>query len=263
MSQEFFTKDVEYDGLTRSILIQNENGPCALLALANYLILKGVLSNLSTDTGIVDSDLIVASIAEYITDTHHGRSDVTSGLLDTLHGLVTGMHVNVGFGSPTRFEETPEVRIFSLVGAPLFHLWVASPEDTELYPYLFDIYYDKAVETVATASDSSNPEVLAIKSWLDATPTQMTVDGIEQVGTILKDDSLGVVFINNHLSTITKHCGCLYALVTDAGFADRQDVVWEALDQVDGDTRLVDAFRAPKIIPRPIPKKKRTLCFIC
>ena len=260
--QEFFTKDVEYNGVTRSILIQNDNGPCALLALANYLILSGLLT-LSNDTGIVDSDTIVASISDYITVKNPDQSDVTNNAKHVLRDLVSGMHVNIGFGSPTRFEETPEVAIFNLVGAPLFHLWVASPEDNEVYPYIFDLFYDKAVEAVATA-DGKSHETSAIKAWLDATPTQMTVDGIEQVAGILDEGSLGILFTNNHLSTITKHAGGLYSLVTDAGFADRSDVVWESLDQVDGNTRMVDAFRSPKIQQFPVSRQKKdTFCFIC
>ena len=56
----------------------------------------------------------------------------------------------------------------------------------------------------------------------------------------MKDGQLAVFFRNNHFSTMVKEGGSLYLLVTDLGFLDKADVVWETLDSVQGDTVFVD-----------------------
>ena len=56
----------------------------------------------------------------------------------------------------------------------------------------------------------------------------------------MKDGQLAVFFRNNHFSTMVKEGGSLYLLVTDLGFLDQKDVVWETLDSVQGDTVFVD-----------------------
>jgi ubiquitin carboxyl-terminal hydrolase MINDY-1/2 len=264
MYEEFFTKEIEFMGTMRSILVQNENGPCALLALANYLILLGAV-RVDTSSGIVNAERLVELIANCLLDRQTTPSNDISDAVGVLHSLIFGMHVNVNFGSPSGFHETAEVAIFRLLGSPLYHGWVVSPEDHDLFPYLCNLTYDDAVTKLATdnlASPEAVHEAAVIRTWLDDTPTQLTVDGLSQILTLMPEASLAILFSNNHLSTITKQGGALFTLVTDAGYADRSDIVWEALDQVDGDTRFLPAFRAPLPPPRPSAKRKDH-CFIC
>ncbi len=47
-------------------------------------------------------------------------------------------------------------------------------------------------------------------------------------------------FRNNHFSTLYKHKDKLYLLVTDQGYLRERGIVWEVLDQIDGDTTFVD-----------------------
>ena len=44
-----------------------------------------------------------------------------------------------------------------------------------------------------------------------------------------------VFFRNNHFSTLYKCNGTLYQLATDLGFKDAQEIVWEQLENIDGD----------------------------
>jgi len=43
-------------------------------------------------------------------------------------------------------------------------------------------------------------------------------------------------FRNNHFSTLTKHKGQLYNLVTDIGYERERNVCWDLLSSVDGDS---------------------------
>lgn len=50
---------------------------------------------------------------------------------------------------------------------------------------------------------------------------------------------------NNHYSVVFKRNAMLYLLVTDLGYLNEKDVVWERLDGVDGDTQLCDGGFEP------------------
>ena len=56
----------------------------------------------------------------------------------------------------------------------------------------------------------------------------------------MKDGQLAVFFRNNHFSTLCKERSVLYLLVTDQGFLNQPHVVWETLDNIQGDTVFVD-----------------------
>merc|ERR1719321_2121442 len=79
-----------------------------------------------------------------------------------------------------------------------------------------------------------------IKQWFDMTASQLSYDGLLQLHEVVKERELGAFFRNNHFSTIFKKDGSLYLLATDIGFAGK-GVVWERLDEVNGDTVYCDA----------------------
>ena len=77
-------------------------------------------------------------------------------------------------------------------------------------------------------------DAVAVRDWLDRTASQATAAGLHQVTERIAaagDGEVAALFRNNHVSTIVAHCGALYALVTDVGYADVNSVVWERLYQ--------------------------------
>lgn len=80
-----------------------------------------------------------------------------------------------------------------------------------------------------------------IDHFLQETGHQLTQYGLHQIHQDLPEDHLAVFFRNNHFSTITKHEGLLYLLVTDLGYAGTPQIVWEKLDMINGDTEHVNS----------------------
>ena len=153
-----------------SILTQNANGPCPLLALVNALVLS-TPSNL--DTALVETlrtreqvslGLLLDAVFDELTsgrrgDPAHELPDV-SELYSFLLALHTGMNVNPRFVTPIEtprgsldgrppdfssihpmhrgqskpgaFEETREMRMYSTFNVPLIHGWTA-PVETPAY----------------------------------------------------------------------------------------------------------------------------------
>ena len=78
--------------------------------------------------------------------------------------------------------------------------------------------------------------------FLTSSGHQLTYHGLEQLHNHVGADELCVFFRNNHFATLTKHNGVLYLLVTDLGYANTPEIVWEKLDNIDGDTEYTNEF---------------------
>jgi len=95
-----------------------------------------------------------------------------------------------------------------------------------------------------------------INSFLSSTGHQLTHYGLHELYEYLQEESLCVFFRNNHFGTLTKHKGVLYLLVTDLGYANVPEVMWEKIDGIDGDTEYVNASfakPAPQAELKPAP----------
>ena len=86
-----------------------------------------------------------------------------------------------------------------------------------------------------------------IESFLADTAAQLTYVGLLSLYQTLRERQLAIFFRNDHFSTMFSKEGQLYLLVTDLGYQKESSVVWELLDEIDGDTEYVnDAFIKPQ-----------------
>mmetsp|Transcript_9469 Transcript_9469/g.14279 ORF Transcript_9469/g.14279 Transcript_9469/m.14279 type:complete len:578 (+) Transcript_9469:85-1818(+) len=79
-----------------------------------------------------------------------------------------------------------------------------------------------------------------VEAFLSDTSMQLTYSGLTELHSHVKEGNMCVFFRNNHFATLTKHEGMLYLLVTDLGYANVREVVWEKLDEINGDTEYAD-----------------------
>ena len=79
-----------------------------------------------------------------------------------------------------------------------------------------------------------------VTEFLSATSTQLTYSGLTELHNYVQEGALCVFFRNNHFATLTKHCGILYLLITDLGYQNVPEVMWEKLDDISGDTEYAD-----------------------
>uniref|UniRef100_A0A8C3NSD8 Ubiquitin carboxyl-terminal hydrolase n=1 Tax=Cyanoderma ruficeps TaxID=181631 RepID=A0A8C3NSD8_9PASS len=164
-----------------------------------------------------------------------------SDSMTVLPKLSTGLDVNVRFTGVSDFEYTPECIVFDLLNIPLYHGWLVDPQ---VKPGAGPGRGQALVEKIITckhASDSSLvSEGLVAEQFLEATASQLTFHGLCELTARAREGELGVFFRNNHFSTMIKHKGHLYLLVTDQGFLQEEGVVWESLHSVDGDSCFCD-----------------------
>lgn len=87
----------------------------------------------------------------------------------------------------------------------------------------------KEMEELATRGQMVN-------SFLRESAHQLTSYGLEKLREHINDGDICVFFRNNHFSSVMKYSGQLFLLVTDLGYASVEEVVWERLDAINGNT---------------------------
>ncbi|KAL2348094.1 hypothetical protein Fmac_002094 [Flemingia macrophylla] len=133
------TKTIQFLGRTTPIVLQNDNGPCPLLAICNILLLRNNL-NLSPDIAEVSQEKLLSLVAERLIDSNSNVNNKDAGYvenqqqniadaIDLLPRLATGIDVNIKFRRIDDFEFTRECAIFDLLDIPLYHGWIVDPQD--------------------------------------------------------------------------------------------------------------------------------------
>eukprot|EP01124_Arcella_intermedia_P025754 TRINITY_DN467_c0_g1_i2.p1 TRINITY_DN467_c0_g1~~TRINITY_DN467_c0_g1_i2.p1 ORF type:complete len:279 (+),score=81.36 TRINITY_DN467_c0_g1_i2:514-1350(+) len=150
------------------------------------------------------------------------------------------------------FEYTTDTVIFDMLQIRLFHGWQVNPDHTH-YSIISKYSYNSATEMILQAkqlarSENKTEETLksiyegeVLEDWImNETPSQLTYQGIVALHNDMEEGELAVFFRNNHFSTILKRKKEIYLLVTDQGFLNERRIVWEALNQIDGDSQWLD-----------------------
>ncbi|XP_042496931.1 uncharacterized protein LOC122075829 [Macadamia integrifolia] len=167
------TKLVQFMGRTTPIILQNDNGPCPLLAICNVLLIRNNL-NLNADASEVSVQKLLSLVAERLIDSNSNVENKDAGYvknqqqniadaIDLLPRLATGIDVNIKFRRIDDFEFTPECAIFDLLDIPLCHGWIVDPQDHATANAIGSKSYNTltgelvALETKST-EHKSNPE---------------------------------------------------------------------------------------------------------
>ncbi|CAO1632418.1 unnamed protein product [Sympodiomycopsis kandeliae] len=157
------TKDIIFRGQERKIIMQNENGPCSLLAIANILLLRGDVSLSPPDRPLVTYDYLSSLIAEYLLTQPQSQAE---GALDKALALLPqtqhGLNLNPSFlsndafldSSATSDASAKQLALFDLLGIKLYHGFVpdsSAPAEYELARMAGS--YDAAVDQVVRGEE--------------------------------------------------------------------------------------------------------------
>lgn len=145
-------KNVQVEGKDVSIVLQNENGPCPLLAIANVLLLREELK-LEPHTVNLSHERLVSMVAGNLLDRYKGVDDGNvrrnvHDAISVLPEIAKGLDVNVRFRDVKDFEFTRESAIFDLFGIDLVHGWLVDKGDIPLYEYIGSKSYNQLVEEI-------------------------------------------------------------------------------------------------------------------
>ncbi|XP_029802464.1 ubiquitin carboxyl-terminal hydrolase MINDY-1 isoform X2 [Suricata suricatta] len=223
----YCVKWIPWKGERTPIITQSTNGPCPLLAIMNILFLQWKVK-LSPQKEVITSDELMA---------HLGDCLLSIKPQEKSEGLQLNFQQNV--------DDAMTVLPKLATGIPLYHGWLVDPQSPEAVSAVGKLSYNQLVEKIITCKHSSDTnlvtEGLIAEQFLETTAAQLTYHGLCELTAAAKDGELSVFFRNNHFSTMTKHKSHLYLLVTDQGFLQEEQVVWESLHNVDGDSCFCDS----------------------
>uniref|UniRef100_A0A915Q2D5 Ubiquitin-like modifier-activating enzyme ATG7 n=1 Tax=Setaria digitata TaxID=48799 RepID=A0A915Q2D5_9BILA len=243
----YYIKWVDVEGVDYAVVMQNENGPCPLLAVINVLLLRGQITLPCGSTQVSQkkllqfvADCILRLKPKDIDDAELPNYEQNvSDVLTLIPSLPKGLDVNIHFTGVKKFEYTPACALFDILNIPLVHGWIIDQGDQELLKIMDGLSYNRIVEKIVTTNNES--ENCLLRNFLDSSASQLTTQGIAELLSNLNEGEIAVLFRNNHFQTLAKQKDALYVLVTDMGFLGESAVVWETLDCVDGNSTFVDA----------------------
>jgi len=162
-------KKIQFLGNLVSIILQNENGPCPLLAISNILLLRRKIS-IHPDYVSVDHEYLVELVGSYIMEVNPPPKDEAlkgnhaqhiSDAMKLLPKLQVGLDVNVQFYGVRQFEYTLENVVFDLLDINLVHGWLVDDQDiitrTVIDKYSYNQLVEKLInmETLQTQIEES------------------------------------------------------------------------------------------------------------
>ncbi|PWA72784.1 hypothetical protein CTI12_AA267630 [Artemisia annua] len=204
------TKLIQFFGRTTPIILQNDNGPCPLLAICNILLLRNNLS-LSSEVAEVSQEKLLSLVAERLIDSNsnvenksaeyvENQQQNIADAIDLLPRLATGIDVNIKFTRIDDFEFTRECAIFDLLDIPLYHGWIVDPQDLDTSKAIGSKSYNTlmgelvALETQYMASVSEkNPKedyVDSVASTKESSEALVTGEQVETKGDLVEETEL-------------------------------------------------------------------------
>lgn len=155
-------------------------------------------------------------------------------------------------GRQGTFEATTDMKLYASFSVPLVHGWLPEPgsdaakafarsaptyEDAQAL--LFgeeELEYKLSNQGLSPQEQNMWEDINSIKDFLTTYPTQLTPTGLEAVRDSISPGSFAIMFRNDHFSTIYKHpeSAQIFTLITDAGYADRDEIIWESLVDISG-----------------------------
>lgn len=125
-------KNISFLGRKTKIIIQNENGPCPLIAISNVLLLRGQIS-FHDDESVVDLYTLLQIVTNKVIEMNTSRQESVLKLLDSVLSIIPklqyGLDVNIFFDDASHFEFTEELVAFDALDISLFHGWIIDPQD--------------------------------------------------------------------------------------------------------------------------------------
>lgn len=156
--------------------------------------------------------------------------------------------------TPGTFEETREMKLYSTFSIPLIHGWLPD-RDSSAYAALKRsansyedaqnlMFHEEELENklqregLSFEEQATLEDIATIKAFFNTAATQLTPYGLHTITTSLGPGAVAILFRNDHFSTLYRHPDTLQLLqlVTDMGYAGHDEVVWESLIDVNGES---------------------------
>ncbi|KAJ4912936.1 hypothetical protein Rs2_07557 [Raphanus sativus] len=179
------TKEIKFRNRVKQIILQNENGPCPLIAICNVLLSRNEMSLQHPDRFQVSQERLLSLVADILFDSDADDDDDDEFTEDQQHKIADainllprfahGVNVNIRFRRIDDFECTPELAVFDLLNIPLYHGWIVDPQDLETAIAIGCKSYNDLMTTLVTLETQTIKFVIGesskkTRSFAESTP---------------------------------------------------------------------------------------------
>lgn len=252
---------------TTPILLQEDNGPCPLLAIVNTLLLqadvdarnhlnsygssrvhatqaiRSLLQN--SDQNRVSLDLVVNTLLDYLHNFSGLGVEAIAVLQDHLPSLVYGLDVDINLINGTFSKNGLAQKLFSAFGLAFVHGWCREPTGCEVDAVFEELQTYDALQDFQLRDSSTS--ALQAREWMKSNSTQLTEYGLKKIDELMAPDLVAIFFRNNHFSTLYKgKDNGFYLLITDRDFCKHDGYTWQSLNSISGDE---DLFFTGDLVP--------------
>ncbi|KAI6702210.1 hypothetical protein NL676_011346 [Syzygium grande] len=253
----FKTKLIQFLGRSTRIILQDENGPCPLVAICNILLLRNVLK---LSTAEVSQETLLSWVTQRLIDSNSNNTNRDAGYVENLQRnmadafellphLATGIDVDIKFRRIRDFVPTGECAIFDLLDISLCHGCIVDPQDRDIAMAIGSKSYNALTHELVARELRVPQQRKLVQKFLESSAGRLTNYGLSCLQRDVNERELCVFFDNEHFSTMFKYEGRLYLLATDEGFLDQRDHVWEKLEKVNRDNVYVSSdFKEYEIV---------------
>lgn len=244
------------------ILLQNNNGPCFIIALANAILLSDNLTKKGNDTRDEDKtvakfiDFLILKVKKSPSETVEletiysffmeklfnlqNNLDVgeANSIMDILPMLDSGLLINPAFDDivVSDFGDYSDSikYIMNQFKLKLYHGFIM-PNDLlmDLSNANIKQNFDSCQDYLVSNIDLDDPIAQNIGTFLNDNKTELTTTGCELLLNSIDENQVILFFRNDHFNTCIKNDGTLYILVNDIGYINQPDIVWMPLSILD------------------------------
>lgn len=247
------TKDIYWRGRGQRIIVQNENGPCSLIALCNVLLLTNTIQLTPADRPVVSYSYLSSLLGEFLVDiitTNPEPSLDVDAALSILPQTQHGLDVNVRFSSIDGFAEdipgshkesvgsagskakakssendsaiaankqSGELALFKLCGVPLVHGWLADASDNDTWAAVVERSgdYDRALDRIVAGNELAKDSAVGneLAGQASSASTPVNVHDLSEADQLAVNDAILIRRFLDSSSTQLTYTG-LYALST-------------------------------------------------
>lgn len=230
-AEGYLIRDIQFGVLNVRIITQEGDGPCSLIAIANVLLLRGTLSLPNAESWISHAEL-VRVLRDHALQLNRVPADSSAEIRANIEANIEasirvlcskamrrGIMINPSLTGVTSFEFTPELGVFDLFRIRLLHGWLVEPTDApQLKTFFEGRMYNQIQDSISadlhTSTSDAQEQAALASAWFAQHASQMTPHGVKELERTVMENEIGVLFRADHFSTIIKHNGRLYSLVS-------------------------------------------------
>ncbi|KII75110.1 hypothetical protein RF11_04201 [Thelohanellus kitauei] len=188
---------------------------------------------------MIENETLLIHLLTFTTNLPKSSNDQTderdlllNESVEIASALSKGFSLNVYFSGVSKFEYSKEIGLLDLLDLRLYHGWIMDSNENELYEHCGKCSYNELMVKMCgwnekgIESQEYRSYILAT-NFLNEYPTQLSEYGLELLKDSIPENKISLLFRNDRFSTIIRRGQKLYSLVTDYGYQNDRNVVWE------------------------------------